>query len=186
MGSFDIAKICELVGIHILFLLSNKLDKQSTGLYRDDGLAILRNTSIRKTDWIRKNITEIFKDADFKIEFNLNFNDIQKSNIWFIRWWVKTVYETKWPAAARQHLIKPSTTDCKKTTSIYKQSFIKEFLKQAGFWSKIEYEKGRRESGHKNVSVNYADKKDIKQKRNRSRNIIWVNPHFNKKMFPLT
>ena len=42
MGSFDGAKICEHVDIHILSLLSNKLDKKSTGLYRDDGLVLLR------------------------------------------------------------------------------------------------------------------------------------------------
>ena len=40
MGSFDGAEICELVGIHVLSLLSNKLHKQSTGLYRDDGLVL--------------------------------------------------------------------------------------------------------------------------------------------------
>ena len=33
MGSFDGVEICELVGIHILSSLSNKLNKQSTGLY---------------------------------------------------------------------------------------------------------------------------------------------------------
>ena len=54
MGSFDSAKICQLVGIHILPLLSNKLDKQSTGLYRDDGLVLLRNAYKQKTDRIRK------------------------------------------------------------------------------------------------------------------------------------
>ena len=52
MGSFDGAKICELVGIHILSLLSNKLDKQSTGLYRDNGLVLLKNTSKQKIDRI--------------------------------------------------------------------------------------------------------------------------------------
>ena len=45
IGRFDCANICELVGIHILSLLSNKLDKQSAGLYRDDGLLLLRNAS---------------------------------------------------------------------------------------------------------------------------------------------
>ena len=40
MGSFDDTKICELVDNQILFLLSNKLDKHSPGLYRDDGLAV--------------------------------------------------------------------------------------------------------------------------------------------------
>ena len=46
--------------------------------------------------------------------------------------------------------------------------------------SKGEYEKALRESGYKNISLIYADKKDIKQKRNCSHNIIWFNPPFNK------
>ena len=74
MGSFDGAEICELVGIHILSLLSNKLDKQSTGLYKDDGLVLLRNTSKQKTDQIRKDIIKIFKDAAFKIEIKTNLH----------------------------------------------------------------------------------------------------------------
>ena len=50
--------------------------------------------------------------------------------------------------------------------------------KQVFDMSKGEYEKALRESGHKNVSLIYQ--KDIKQKRNCSRNIIWFNPPFNK------
>ena len=56
MGSFDAAEICELVGIHILSILSNKLDKQSTGFYRDDELVLLRNTYKQKTDRLRKDV----------------------------------------------------------------------------------------------------------------------------------
>ena len=52
--------------------------------------------------------------------------------------------------------------------------------KQVFDMSKGEYEKALRESGYKNVSLIYADKKDIKQKRNCSRNIILFNPPFNK------
>ena len=44
--------------------LSNKLDTQSTGLYRDDGLVLLRNTAKQKTDRIQKDITEIFKNKE--------------------------------------------------------------------------------------------------------------------------
>ena len=44
--------------------------------------------------------------------------------------------------------------------------------------SKGEYEKALRESGYKNLSLNYTNKKDIKQKRNLSRNIIWFNLPF--------
>ena len=46
--------------------------------------------------------------------------------------------------------------------------------------SKGEYENALIESGYKNISLIYTDKKDIKQKQNHSRNIIWFNPPFNK------
>ena len=51
-GQFDGAEIWGLLSIHILSLLSNKLDKQSTGLYGDNELLLLRNTSKQKADRI--------------------------------------------------------------------------------------------------------------------------------------
>ena len=44
--------------------------------------------------------------------------------------------------------------------------------------SKGEYEKVIKGSGYKTVSLIYTDKNDIEQKRNHSRNIIWLNPPF--------
>ena len=41
-------------------------------MYRDDGLVLLRNTSKQKTDRIRKDIIEIFKNAGFKIKIKTN------------------------------------------------------------------------------------------------------------------
>ena len=83
MGSFDGAEVCELVGIHILSLLSNKLDKQSTGLYRDDGLVLLRNSSKRKTERIRKDIIEIFQNTGFKIEIKTNLHIVDFLDVTF-------------------------------------------------------------------------------------------------------
>ena len=57
---------------YIIFIIK-QIDKQSTGLYRDDGLVLLRNTSKQKTDRIRKDIIEIFKKAGFKIEIKAKF-----------------------------------------------------------------------------------------------------------------
>ena len=71
MGSFDGAEICEFVAIHILSLVSNKLDKQSTGFYRDDGLVLLRNTSKQKTLNTKRH-NRNFKNAGFKIEIKTN------------------------------------------------------------------------------------------------------------------
>ena len=41
MGSYDGAEVCELVGLFILSKLNNKIHKEDSGLYRDDGLFIL-------------------------------------------------------------------------------------------------------------------------------------------------
>ena len=43
MGCFEGAEICELVGIYNYYQLKNVPRKENAGLYRDDGLSILRN-----------------------------------------------------------------------------------------------------------------------------------------------
>ena len=48
MGSYDGTWICELVGISILKSLEDNIDKQDIGLYRDEGLMILRNANGKK------------------------------------------------------------------------------------------------------------------------------------------
>ena len=83
MDGFDGAEICKLFGVHILSLLSNKLDKQSTGLYRDDGLVLLRNSSKRKTERIRKDIIEIFQNTGFKIEIKTNLHIVDFLDVTF-------------------------------------------------------------------------------------------------------
>ena len=50
MGSYDGVEVCDLVGLYILSKLSNKYRPANISLYRDDGLAALRNTSPRNTD----------------------------------------------------------------------------------------------------------------------------------------
>ena len=56
MGSYDGAELCELVGIFILEKLSKLNAKESNGLYRDDGLMLIRLTSKRLIDKLRKSI----------------------------------------------------------------------------------------------------------------------------------
>ena len=45
MGCYEAAEVCELVGSHLLNKLSKIVDKESVGLYRDDGLGVLRSLS---------------------------------------------------------------------------------------------------------------------------------------------
>ena len=45
MGSYDGAEVCELVELFLLNELNELFGKDNVGLYRDDGLAIVKNTS---------------------------------------------------------------------------------------------------------------------------------------------
>ena len=45
MGSYDRAEVYELVGCHILNQLNTVMRKELIGLYRDDGLDIMKNMS---------------------------------------------------------------------------------------------------------------------------------------------
>ena len=184
MGSFDGAKICELVGIHIILpLLSNKLDKQSTGLYRDDGLVLWRNTSKQKADWTQKDIIEIFQNAGFKIEIKTNLHSDDFLDVTFnlldgtYKPYKKTNDQLLYVNTSSNH---PPQIIKQLPISISNRLSNNSSNKPAFDMSKSEYEKALRESGYKNVSLIYTVKKDIKQKRNRSHKIIWFNPSFNK------
>ena len=72
MGSKDGAEICELTGIYILSQLSTLLPQEHIGLYRDDGLILLRNKNGQLADRIRKNVIKLFKDIGFKIQIETN------------------------------------------------------------------------------------------------------------------
>ena len=81
MGSFDGAEICELVGLFILNDLTPKFGKEYVGLYRDDGLLLLRGTNGRAADRARKDLNMIFQHVGLKItaevkHHTVNFLDI--------------------------------------------------------------------------------------------------------------
>ena len=76
MGSFDGAEICELVGLYIQSNLENILPKTNFGLYRDDGLIVLRNLNGPQMGKKRKTIIKIFKDIGFNIDIQTNLKEV--------------------------------------------------------------------------------------------------------------
>ena len=71
MGCFDGAECCELVGAYILNLLGECMDKNSIGLYRDDGLGVFENLSGPQIERKKTNILKVFKDSGLKLLFLL-------------------------------------------------------------------------------------------------------------------
>ena len=69
MGSYDVAEICKLVGLHLLSQLQNL--KINVGLYRDDGLAVTNQTP-REAEMTKKKLCKIFKDTNLRIAVETN------------------------------------------------------------------------------------------------------------------
>ena len=58
--------------IYIFTRLATIIKKSDCGLYRDDGLVILRDVNRQQIDGTRKNIIKIFKDVGFSIDIETN------------------------------------------------------------------------------------------------------------------
>ena len=83
MGSYDGAEVCELVGLFLLNELNELFGKDDVGLYRDDGLAIVKNASGPQMDKLRKKIVAMFKKYDLKITIETNLSSIDFLDVFF-------------------------------------------------------------------------------------------------------
>ena len=70
MGAHDGAEACEILGTYMLSLISKKYIKKDFGLYRDDGLGVVKNKCGPETEKIKKNTQKIFKENKLDIVFN--------------------------------------------------------------------------------------------------------------------
>ena len=67
MSSCDGAEMCELAGLFILNYPGKSFGKENIGLYKDDGLEIIKNKSARLADKTRKELHKAFKEFGLKI-----------------------------------------------------------------------------------------------------------------------
>ena len=87
-GAYDGAEVCELIGIFMLPLLNKHINKNHIGLHRDNGPAILKNTSGPEAKKFKKKSQKLFKEKDLDIivqcnlkitkylDVTLNLNDV--------------------------------------------------------------------------------------------------------------
>ena len=71
MGSYNGAEICELVGLLLLNKLAHKFGGDNVGLYRDDGLLVLKGMGGR-----RKQLHEICKKYNIRITAEINYHTV--------------------------------------------------------------------------------------------------------------
>ena len=83
MGSYDGTEICELVGRFILNHLGKAFGKENIGLYRDDGLAIIKNRSAHLADKTKKELHKVFEQFDLKITAEANLHVVNFLDVTF-------------------------------------------------------------------------------------------------------
>ena len=71
MGSYDGAESCELVGSFLLHNITQKYGN-NFGLYRDDGLGIIKGSSLRQVELTKKDLCAIFNEHGLKITIEAN------------------------------------------------------------------------------------------------------------------
>ena len=174
---FDVpmgAEACELVGSLILTKLCDVLQRENVELYRDDGLAIVKQMPGPELERKRKKIIEIFKKYGLAITiktnlFVVNFLDIQFNllNGTFKPYRKPNndpIYVHKDSNHLPQVLKELPKTIGKRISTI---SSSREIFES----SKIEYENALKISGYKdrlvyeNSSVNENDKNEKKKRR---------------------
>ena len=71
MGAYDGAEIAEFVGLYILSKLEKIIPQENIGLYRDDGLCVVKGSG-PEIEQIRKKMFSIFKDCKLKVTIEGN------------------------------------------------------------------------------------------------------------------
>ena len=83
MGCWDGAEVCELTGAYILGRLTSFFNISNIGLYRDDGLAILKATSGSEAERIKKKIVKVFKDQGLRVTIQTNLKTVDFLDVTF-------------------------------------------------------------------------------------------------------
>ena len=76
MGYYDGAEVCKLVGSYILNQPSTVVRMELLGLYRDDGLAIMKKMSGPEIERKPKQIIKTFKNYALKITIKTNLTSL--------------------------------------------------------------------------------------------------------------
>ena len=74
MGSYFGAELCELIGLYILNELQALYDPKDIGLYRDDGLAIIKRTSSQQLETLKKMTIKSFQNLGLQITISVGMN----------------------------------------------------------------------------------------------------------------
>ena len=153
------------------------------GLYRDDGLFILRKINKQQADRVRKKIISIFKNIDFKIEIVTNLTEVDFLDVTFslenntYRPYKKPNDKLIYIDVSSNH---PPQIK-KQLTKIISDRLSRNSSNADIFNNtKLEYEEALKKCGH-TTKLTYTppnhEQNNLRRKQHRK--IVWFNPPFN-------
>ena len=183
MGSYDGAEICELVGLYLLNLQKVHINSENIGLYRNDGLAILENSSGPYAEKIRKQIIKVFHGQNLQITTDTNLTQINLLDVTLDlktgKYWLYRKPNNQ-PLYIRKSSNNPPIIKNQLPTMINKR--ISQLSCNTDEFHKAMplYQEAMAKSCYKN-NMKYIDCKNNQSKNNnkRKRNILWFNPPYN-------
>ena len=183
MGSFDGAEVCELVGLFILNELSITFGKDRVGLYRDDGLILLKGTRGRLADQTRKKLHHLFEQFDLKITAEVSHQTVNFLDITLNL--ADGSYKpyrkpNNQPLYINSHSNHPPPIIKQLPVSINKRISRLSSDKQAFDSSAPLYEQALHHSNYQSKLHYLNHNTRNTPKRNRKRNISWFNPPYSK------
>ena len=178
MGSYDGGELCELVGAFMLSEISTVINKNDIGLYRDDGLGVLKRIGRPEIERLKKRIIQIFKQHGLNITVVTGLHVVDYLDVEFdlkkdlFKPYRKPDNDPLYVHKNSNHPpnilkqipkgIERRLSEISSNEEIFKQStpLYEEALRKSGFGDKLEYcaEPTRR--------------------RRRKRKIIWFNPPY--------
>lgn len=186
MGAFDGAEIAELVGLKILNDIREKVPEIDFGLYRDDGIAVIKTASGQKIENVKKKIIKVFKENDLKITIQTRLHKVDFLDVSFdlhentYKPFKKPDNETKYINVHSNH---PQNVKKDLPLMIEKRLSCLSKSKSVFDDSCNEYKTALRNSGHKDTLAykenEIKNSKERKKKKTRKRKVIWYNPPYN-------
>ena len=173
-----------------MFLLNNlakKFDKNSVGLYRDDGLPLFQNINGHRTGKICKEFHQLFKEYGLSLEIECNLKTVNYLDITLdlntgtYKPYRKPNDEILYIHAKSNHpanilkqlpiSIETRLSNLSSNPEIFHEASMhyQNILNQSGYDYKLQYQPPNNENENRSKSP-----------KNRKRNIIWFNPPFSK------
>ena len=156
------------------------INKYNTGLYRDNGLFILRKINKKQTDRVRKKIISIFKSIDIKIEIVTNLTEVDVTfNLEY-----STYRRYKKPNDKLIYIDVSSnySPQIKKQLTKIISDRLSRISSNADIFNntKLEYEEALKKCGHTiKLTSTPRNHEQSNVRRKRQRKIIWFNSTFN-------